>query len=338
MPIRKSHILIMLVSVTQLAFSIYILREIKQFENASRSGATHIYFLDVGQGDASYIVAPNNNSLLIDSGPPNKKVLIELSSIKPLILKNIETALGTHPDMDHVGSFNDVKNKYPISSYIYNGVGGGNITYQNFLKNISASSSNTTPIIGLNGVTIWLDKNAGVSFKIISPNFDDLLENYYECESSKKPSAKTAKEGTNKNKNKKPKKVRATKCEKFLHLTSNEGSIVGILTYKKDGITKKVLYTGDAPISIEDNLIRRAREDSDFAKLLDIDILKVGHHGSKTSTSEDFLRLTTPTTAIISVGKNNRYGHPNNDVIERLLKYLPKERVLRTDELGTVSI
>lgn len=65
----------------------------------------------------------------------------------------------------------------------------------------------------------------------------------------------------------------------------------------------------------------------------DIDILKVGHHGSKTSSSKEFIEKLKPTYSIISVGENNMYKHPNEEV----LKNLSDSKILRTDLSGTIS-
>ncbi len=89
---------------------------------------------------------------------------------------------------------------------------------------------------------------------------------------------------------------------------------------------KKLLFTGDLE-DAEESLGRFAR---------DCDILKVGHHGSDTSTSEELLRKTTPQIALISVGKNNRYGHPKKEVLDRLAKW--NVRVFRTDENGEIML
>ena len=67
---------------------------------------------------------------------------------------------------------------------------------------------------------------------------------------------------------------------------------------------------------------------------LNADILKVSHHGSDTSTTEEFLKATDPKIAVISVGKNNSFGHPANSVLERLQNRNVK--VLRTDIHGTI--
>lgn len=88
------------------------------------------------------------------------------------------------------------------------------------------------------------------------------------------------------------------------------------------------LIMGDAPIKIEKQIIK----DNDR---IPCDILKVGHHGSKTSTSEDFIKYLKPKVGIISCGKNNKYGHPHSQVLAVLKKYHVKTR--RTDLEGTIT-
>ena len=69
---------------------------------------------------------------------------------------------------------------------------------------------------------------------------------------------------------------------------------------------------------------------------LGVDVLKVGHHGSKTSTSEEFLNQIKPKVAIISAGKDNNYGHPNIETLERLESI--GAEIYRTDEQGTILL
>ena len=64
----------------------------------------------------------------------------------------------------------------------------------------------------------------------------------------------------------------------------------------------------------------------------DIDVLKVGHHGSKTSSSKNFIDEIKPKYSIISVGKNNRYGHPNKEVLNNL----ENSKIYRTDQDGSI--
>ncbi|WP_339271448.1 ComEC/Rec2 family competence protein [Paenibacillus sp. FSL K6-1330] len=88
------------------------------------------------------------------------------------------------------------------------------------------------------------------------------------------------------------------------------------------------LFTGDA----------EARSEADMLKspeILKVDVLKVGHHGSDTSTSQEFLNAVKPTYAVISAGKDNKYGHPKPAIINRLKK--SKATVYRTDTQGTIT-
>lgn len=94
------------------------------------------------------------------------------------------------------------------------------------------------------------------------------------------------------------------------------------------------LFTGDAEqLSEADQLREYAGRDGG---LLNTDILKVGHHGSSSSSSYPYLWAVTPEYAVISCGKNNAYGHPAADVVKRLETIGAK--ILRTDRLGTVRI
>lgn len=91
---------------------------------------------------------------------------------------------------------------------------------------------------------------------------------------------------------------------------------------------KKFLFTGDAEQEVEKALI-------DEGINLNCDVLKVGHHGSNTSTSVEFLNKTTPEFAAISVGKGNIYGHPNKALIKRLEER--KVKFFRTDFEGDIT-
>ena len=82
---------------------------------------------------------------------------------------------------------------------------------------------------------------------------------------------------------------------------------------------------GDAGVEVEEDLIEKY-------KLQDIDVLKVGHHGSKTSSGKEFINEINPKYSIISVGKNNRYGHPNKEVLNNF----ENSKIYRTDKHGSV--
>lgn len=104
----------------------------------------------------------------------------------------------------------------------------------------------------------------------------------------------------------------------------NDNSLVLHVNFMK----KSWLFMGDAPVLVEKNILR------DYPDI-DCDILKVGHHGSDTSTCAEFLEKVTPEEAIISVGKKNKYGHPSDSVQVRLDRYGAKIR--RTDIEGSIT-
>lgn len=108
-------------------------------------------------------------------------------------------------------------------------------------------------------------------------------------------------------------------------MESNTASLVVLVRY---GDTT-FLLSGDAPQSIERYLV------SQYGAALRSDVLKLGHHGSKTSSSEEWLTVVAPTYAIVSAGVNNTYGHPHAEVVERAR--MVGATLLSTAEVGTIT-
>lgn len=104
---------------------------------------------------------------------------------------------------------------------------------------------------------------------------------------------------------------------------SNKTSIVTKLNFGRNDF----LFTGDIPKRVERGLLF---ED------IEVKVFKVAHHGSKTSSSEEFLKKVEPELGIISVGSENNFGHPHSEVLSRLSKYDIK--TLRTDQDGDIKI
>lgn len=105
--------------------------------------------------------------------------------------------------------------------------------------------------------------------------------------------------------------------------SENDNSIVTYLNIHN----KKFMFMGDASINVEKKILEKY-------KVTNIDFLKVGHHGSDTSSSKEFINSVNPKYSIISVGKNNRYGHPK----ESVLKTIKNSNIYRTDLNGTVML
>ena len=109
---------------------------------------------------------------------------------------------------------------------------------------------------------------------------------------------------------------------------NNDRSIILRLDYGKTSF----LFTGDASSKIEKIII----ENSTGTDILNVDILKAGHHGSKTSSGLDFLEKVSPELTIISAGKDNKFGHPNKEVIENLQKI--NSEIKNTADNGRILI
>ncbi|RLC37673.1 hypothetical protein DRH29_01080 [candidate division Kazan bacterium] len=104
----------------------------------------------------------------------------------------------------------------------------------------------------------------------------------------------------------------------------NDTSVVAIFDY----LDFELLLTGDIGVGIEDKLIQNG-------SVLDVEALKVGHQGSRTSTSQDLLSIARPEVSIIAVGHNS-YGHPHDEVVKRIKNFGSK--LFRTDKSGTIEI
>jgi len=131
------------------------------------------------------------------------------------------------------------------------------------------------------------------------------------------------------------KKIPYYSCIKELNIDSNKLYFLNNKDYGNENDNSSVIYTelnnykflfmGDAGVEVEEDLIEKYN-------LQEIDVLKVGHHGSKTSSSKNFINEIKPKYSIISVGKNNRYGHPNDIVLDNL----ENSKIYRTDENGSI--
>lgn len=107
---------------------------------------------------------------------------------------------------------------------------------------------------------------------------------------------------------------------------ANNASIVFKLSYG----TIDILFTGDAESEVEGKLVKESKDK------LAVEVLKLGHHGSDTSSSESFLEATKPKLAIVSVGKDNDFGHPSPLIIKRLERR--GIQFFRTDTEGTIKL
>ena len=133
------------------------------------------------------------------------------------------------------------------------------------------------------------------------------------------------------------KKIKYYSCIKELNIDKNKLYFLQTKEYNNENDNSNVIYTelngykfmfmGDASITTEKEILNNYN-------LPDIDVLKVGHHGSKTSSGKEFINEINPKYSIISVGKKNRYGHPNKEVLENLYN----SKIYRTDHDGSIML
>ena len=245
----------------------------------SHHDTLRVSFLDVGQGDAVLIEAPNGNQLLYDAGPPSGATLRELGRIMPFWDRSIDVAVLSHPDLDHIGGYPEVFKRYDIGVAVQSGASSDNGVHD--AVQVAIASEDAGHIVARRGMTIEL--GGGVFADILYPNRDMVGEE------------------------------------------TNSASIVLRVRYGETAF----LLSGDLPIEEENKLAKM------YGDKLSADVLKLGHHGSRTSTSPYWLSAVGPDMAVISAGKDNRYGHPHKEVLDILKeKNIPS---LTTFEEGTIT-
>jgi competence protein ComEC len=133
------------------------------------------------------------------------------------------------------------------------------------------------------------------------------------------------------------KKIKHYSCIKELNIDKNKLHFLQTREYDNENDNSNVIYTelnGYKFIFMGDAGVDKEKDILDKYNLSNVDVLKVGHHGSKTSSSKEFIDEIKPKYSIISVGKNNRYGHPNKEVLNNL----DNSKIYRTDINGEIQI
>ena len=132
------------------------------------------------------------------------------------------------------------------------------------------------------------------------------------------------------------KKIKYYSCVKELNIDNNKLYFLQTKKYDNENDNSNVIYTelnGYKFIFMGDAGVDKEKDILDKYNLSNVDVLKVGHHGSKTSSSKEFIDEINPKYGVISVGKNNRYGHPNKEVLNNL----ENSKIYRTDQNGSIK-
>lgn len=242
-------------------------------------GRLHVYFLDVGQGDAILVRAPDGRQILIDGGPSPAALLGELGEILPFWGRSLDMVILTHPDADHITGLMPLLDAYRVRQVLD--------TPASDAASVSVPWREELTALGVTR------RFAGRGMALV---VGDLRITILHPRSAPRADGDAG---------------------------DNDNSIVLRLDY--DG--NSLLLTGDAGVKVEAELIA-----ADLP--LRADVLKVGHHGSRSSTSAAFVAAVDPSLAVIQVGADNDFGHPNPEVLERL----EGAKVLRTDEDGRIEV
>jgi len=264
---QKPLVFLSFVAILIASFLFFAQQEVMLSESG-RANLT-VAFLDVGQGDATFIESPNGTQVLVDGGRGDAAVLRELPKFMSPFDRSIDVVIATHPDSDHIGGLIDVLARYEVKTIIMTNNVNDTPAYDAFMQAVREEG---VPIVyAMRGQIFDLGTGAmgSTTLTILFPDRD------------------------------------------VTHLESNTASIVAQLSYG----AADVLLTADSPDEIETYLV-----DSDGAALTS-EVLKVGHHGSRTSTDPQFLAMVQPAFGIISAGKDNDYGHPHKEVMDTLRQY-----------------
>ncbi len=243
-------------------------------------GKLHIVFMDVGQGDATFIQTPSGRQILIDGGLYPSVLNDRLGRQMPFWDKELDMMIATHPDADHVAGLVGVFERYQVDRLITDGseVGESQI-YDAVLE--AAALDETAVHTAVAGETIIIED--GVTLEILHPTNTFHSDN------------------------------------------RNDNSVSIRLVYGNF----TCLITGDAEEQAERQMLQRDQP-------LNALVYKAGHHGSRTSSTMPFLEAIRPLIIIVSAGKENRFGHPHPEMLERAAAI--NSTVLRTDELGTIEV
>jgi len=268
------------------------------------SGKTIIVACDVGQGDA-ILVTKGSNQVLIDGGPSGERVLSCLEQYVPFWDRNIELIVLTNTDFDHMNGLSSVVQRYQVTQFVTADGVHASDALTRFARVLGDSGVVATAVE--QGDTINVGVRDKLTFDVLWP--PDVEEEYLAVFSNQ---------------------IDPVKREQILGASAkrgdlNERSIVLLLT---EG-DYRALFTGDTGFQAEKGML-------ESGLVSKVDYLKVGHHGSKYSTSLEFLEKIRPSLAVISVGAKNRYGHPTTETLERLSKVGASVR--RTDQEGAIVV
>lgn len=336
---------------------VILLTALYEYANLDRSFVT--VFLDVGQGDGILIRTEQGTSILIDGGSTSNQRVGEyvlLPAIRYYGMSELDYVFVTHGDADHISGIEYLLNAEHIGVRIRNLVlakygdrqGLANIETLAKEKNINViymeagdkiREKLNSDMAGLTLECLYPSGKTLEAKQVVKRESDSIAEAKQVAEreadsiaEAKQVAEREAADITD------DKKI-AIGLGNAITANVLEDEVTGsgpdandlsiVLLAKYDG--RKILFTGDAGSMVEKRLILEKN-----LLLSETDVLKVGHHGSRSASSEGFLQTIKPQYAIISCGKKNHYGHPHEETLMQLQTI--GARVYRTDQCGAIIL
>lgn len=284
------------------------------------TGELQVHVLDVGpiEGDSILIVSPAGKSVLIDAGDAGKGKVI-LDALKRYKIEKLDYFIATHPHPDHIGGADEVMNGIKVATVIDNGVDLSTPAPAPPQAKGKGSKAKPAP-------TPAAKKNKTKTVTSFFDEYKAAIETVGAQHEKAEPGQKYDLGGGAILSVLAPSEPFFTKDQmKTGGNDTNANSIVLRLDYGDFSM----LFMGDAESQTEERLMSKELD-------LKAKLIKIGHHGSKYATSENFLKRVQPEAAIISDGGWNRYGHPAQSVLDRLKGMSAK--VYRTDLQGEITI
>lgn len=294
------------------------------------SGQLVVHYIDVGQGDCIYIAFPDGTDMLIDCGSQGGSSKYQTSAISDLKALNpdgkIDRVMATHSDTDHISYLDEVLLEFQVCNVYMPNIRSNNLDKSvkicgrdvkvgdldaSKLKKFTDKDTIDTEKYTEFFIAALSEPNCNITLNIGKYEIrgQDYTFTFY-CLSQEEWDSRSLK----------------TKAGYPDATQINAVSPIGILEYAG----RRLVFTGDSNESKE-------KYYCETYPYVDCDVLKVAHHGSRTSSSKDFLKHVKCEYAVISVGDGNSYGHPEQETLDRLKTY-GIQKIHRTDKCGNVVL
>lgn len=261
------------------------------------SGEAELHVLNIGQGDALLLVTADEHHILMDGGPGNG-VLMELASTIPYLWRDIDLLILSHPHADHMEGLVPVLERFDVKNVLLTLPEYNSEIYEAFLDVLSKEGARV--IMAEAGTDLRL---GDLFFDVLYP-FEPISGQSFENVNNASPVIR-----------------------------------VSMQSEAPDDELFSLLLTGDAEQEVEAELLEaypQCLDEMNEPCPLRASILKAGHHGSRTSSSLEFLEVVQPELMLISAGVDNSYGHPHPETLQKAAAL--GIEVKRTNLEGRISI